>query len=80
MGGLPEATKPGFSSILVERKNEKQLADAIENLVNDDKLRRKMGKKARIFVEENYDINDNFGEVEYIYKRIINNFAHSRSI
>jgi len=70
VGGLPESTKPGFSSILVESKNEKKLAEAIEILVKDEKLRIQMGKNARKFIEENYNIDDNFGKVEKFYKSI----------
>lgn len=72
VGGLPEATKPGFSSLVVESKNEGQLADAIEQLLNNNQLRKDMARNARKFVEENYNINDNFGKVESIYQRILN--------
>ena len=71
VGGLPEATEPGVTSLLVEKKNEGQLADAIEQLVRNEKLRNEMSMRARIFVEDKYDLDNNFGEVEKIYEKII---------
>lgn len=72
VGGLPEATKPNFSSILVEKEDEKLLADAILTLIKNKDLRLKMSKNAREFVENKYNINDNFGDVESFYKKITN--------
>ena len=71
VGGLPEATSPGRSSILVEKENVEQLVEALENLITDDKLRSDMGKFGRIFVEENYNIIENFDKVDRLYRRII---------
>lgn len=70
VGGLPEATKPGYSSILVNKEDENELADALERLVKNEGLRVSMGKNARRFVEDNYNIVDNFNKVEKIYNSI----------
>lgn len=71
VGGLPEATAPNYSSILVEKKDADQLAREINRLVNNYDLRKEMSKNARKFVEKTYNINDNFGAVERVYKDII---------
>ncbi len=73
VGGLPEATSPNITSLLVERKNEKELANAIERLMLDDKLRKKLGINARSFVLEHYNIEDNFKDVETLYQKVVNN-------
>ena len=44
----------GFNGILVSPKSPKSLADAILKLLNDDNLRKEIGKAARTTVEENY--------------------------
>ena len=72
VGGLPEATAPNYSSILVEKENPDQLAKEIIKLVNNHDLRKEMSKNAREFVEKTYNIEDNFGSVETVYKKIIN--------
>lgn len=66
-GGLPEATSPNNSSIVVETKNVSQLKNAIEKLILDKELRRKMGEYGRKFVIENYNVLDNFNNVNNIY-------------
>lgn len=74
VGGLPEATKPGHSSILVNKKDEKELADALEKLVLDQELRIHMGKNGRKFIEDTYNIIDNFNKVDEIYCDIKNKY------
>lgn len=71
VGGLPEATNPGETSIVIEPKDEFQIADAIETLYNDEDLRIQMGKKGRQYVESKFNFVDNFNYVDSIYKKII---------
>lgn len=71
VGGLPEATQPGKSSLLVEKENVEQLADAMEKLVRNKDLRVKMGETGREYIINNYNIEDNLGRVEDIYKNIL---------
>ena len=66
-----ESTKPGYSSLVAKRKDEVDLADKIEKLVTDDNLRISMGQNARKFVEENYNVIDNFNYIDEIYKNIL---------
>lgn len=72
VGGLPEATSPNISSLLVEKGNIQELKEALEKLVNDSELRKTMGEAGRKFVEENYNIQDNFNSIDKIYKELIN--------
>ncbi|MDO5332222.1 MAG: glycosyltransferase, partial [Bacillota bacterium] len=62
--GLMEATKPGETSIVVQRKQEGLLADAIYKIYEDDELRNKMSDKSRMFVRDNYEIDDCFLRIE----------------
>lgn len=68
--GLKEATCPGRSSIQVEKGNVEQLAEALQELITNEKLRKDMGRFGRIFVEENFNIKDNFDKVDRLYRRI----------
>lgn len=54
VGGMPQIIKHLKTGILVEPKNEGQLANAIDLLVNDYDLRKNIGSNCRKFVEESY--------------------------
>lgn len=71
VGGLPEATCPNVSSLLVQKENIDELKIALEKLVNDKELRMSMGKSGRKFVEENYNIENNFNEINKIYNELL---------
>ncbi|KQC13673.1 MAG: hypothetical protein APR63_07850 [Desulfuromonas sp. SDB] len=47
-GGIPEIIQPGEDGIIVPRRSPQKLAEAILKLVSDEKLRKKMGKQARL--------------------------------
>ena len=61
--GLMEATCPEQSSLVVERKNEKALADAIVALFYDEKKRKNMGKAGREYVVKKYEVNFCFSNI-----------------
>jgi glycosyltransferase involved in cell wall biosynthesis len=71
VGGLPEATLPERSAILVDPGNAEMLAKAIEKLIKNPELRIAMGNSGRKFVKENYNIEANFQDVENLYYSII---------
>jgi L-malate glycosyltransferase len=68
--GLMEATNPGITSLVFEKGNHKDLANKIEEILNDSALRNNMGISARKYVEDNYNIVDNFSYIDKIYKDI----------
>lgn len=71
VGGLPEATKQGYSSLLVQKESEDSLYEALKLLIIDENKRKEMGRNARKFVLQNYDIRDNFLKVENIYNDLL---------
>lgn len=71
VGGLPEATYPGVTSILIEPKNPAMIADALDELYLDpDKLER-MSAACRPFVLDHYNIEDNFAYVDRLYQELV---------
>jgi glycosyltransferase involved in cell wall biosynthesis len=70
VGGLPEATLPGKSSLIVQPRDVGALAMAIERLLKDPSLRSRMGVEGRRFVVEHYDIRENFGRLARIYDEV----------
>lgn len=71
VGGLVEAAKPGYSSIVVEKKSVKCLAKALLTLINNERLRIQMGQNGIKYVKEHYNIEDNFEIVDSIYREIL---------
>ena len=55
--GPKEIIKDGVNGFLIEQKNDKQLFDRFNQLLNDKKLRKRLGINARKEALEKYDIN-----------------------
>lgn len=51
-------------------KDNSKWKEEVERLINDKKLRREMGKKAREYVIKNYNINDHYSEWDNAYKQL----------
>lgn len=71
VGGHPESLSDGETGIIVEPKEPEQIKKAIVKLMEDEKLRLKMGKNGRNFVRKHYEVNSNFSDIEKIYDSII---------
>jgi glycosyltransferase involved in cell wall biosynthesis len=52
VGGNPELIEDGVHGLLVESGNDKALHDAIEKLVNDKNLAKKLGENAKVRAED----------------------------
>ncbi|NLN92190.1 MAG: glycosyltransferase family 4 protein [Candidatus Hydrogenedens sp.] len=57
VGGLQEIVVPEETGYIYKRDNEKELAQHLETLLNDEELRQKMGDAGRKRVEDNYEWN-----------------------
>ena len=55
VGGIPMQIRDGWNGFLVEPKNEKQLADKIKYLVDNEEERVKMGENSRKLAKEDFD-------------------------
>lgn len=69
--GFKEVVEDGVTGIIVERKNEQALANALMKLVLDPKLCERMGDAGRKRVLKMYDWKDNVGIMEGLYKEVI---------
>lgn len=56
IGGPAEIVKDAETGFLVSPKDAKLVAEKIVQLIGDEKLRRKMGRKARRVVLEKYSL------------------------
>lgn len=73
-GGLPEVVIDGKTGYIVPRNNPEKAAEKIEILINDEILRKKMGRAGRVFVLENYDWKENADRMEALYKEVVDTF------
>ncbi|AEH24563.1 glycosyltransferase family 4 protein [Pyrococcus yayanosii] len=71
VGGIPEVVESSGAGILVPPGNELELRRAIETLLEDDELRKEMGKRGRRAVEEKYSWKKVAYEVEACYEEIL---------
>jgi len=69
VGGIPEVV--GDAGILVEPKQSKQIADAIETIANDRKLMARFKKKGRKRTETIFDWDIIAGQFEKSYKKYL---------
>lgn len=71
ISGLMEATAPEKTSLVFKKGDYKELADKIEFILKNDELRNEMSINARRYVVENYNIIDNFNNINKIYKDLL---------
>ena len=65
ISGIPELIENGKEGFLVKPENVEQLANALKILLQDEDIRRKMGKRGRKKIEEKFNINK---EIEKLLK------------
>ena len=70
LGGLPSIVKDGVTGLLVEPKNERQLADSIIKLLLDEKLALEMGDNGKK-VAKSFDWQAIAEKTEDVYKVVI---------
>jgi glycosyltransferase involved in cell wall biosynthesis len=71
VGGNPELVRPEETGLLVERKMPGELADAIERLLNDSRLRISLGEGARRRVEDFLNPDASVRRLTALYQDVI---------
>jgi glycosyltransferase involved in cell wall biosynthesis len=56
--GCRDTVVDGYNGFIIPPKDSKILAEKIEILVNDGKMRQEMGKNARKYAEDNFSIEN----------------------
>ena len=73
VGGIPEVIKEGKNGIFINEKSVESLTNAIEHLLKDEDLAKKMGSYARKVVEHKFSSHQqNAEEIIEIRKEVIN--------
>jgi colanic acid/amylovoran biosynthesis glycosyltransferase len=71
--GIPELVRDGETGLLVPERDAQALACAIERLINDNALRRKLGQQGRQAVLSGFDIHHTIAQLVAAFQEI-----HSR--
>lgn len=71
-GGIKSLIRDGFSGLLVEPRDYKQLSRAIIGLLGDPRKRKIFGENARIFIEKNFSQDKMVLETEKMYRECLN--------
>lgn len=78
IGGFFESTLPGKTGFLCQPGDVEAFAEEIGRLYRDVPLREKMGQDGRAYVEERFDIEDNFGIAEKVYEELVGKRAKKK--
>lgn len=71
VGSLPELIEDGIEGILIPERDEKAIADSIIKLIDDPKLRRKMGENGRMKITKEFNIKEQVSNLVNIWEGII---------
>jgi glycosyltransferase involved in cell wall biosynthesis len=71
VGGLPEVVQEGQTGLIVPPKDVNALAQAMDTLINNKKLRMDMGRAGIEFVRQNYDWEYCVDKMEQLYNQMV---------
>lgn len=71
VGGIPEVVRHNENGLLVNPKDGRALADAIESLIKDEALGRRLAGSAKSYVKEKFDIRKTAAETEKLYEELL---------
>jgi len=71
VGGVPEVVRDGDTGILVPSKDPVKLANAINHLLENDQLRKKMGELGKIWVKDRFRVEDMVFLIFKLYKELL---------
>ena len=66
--GIPDVVVDGETGLLVPPRDRQALASALDRLVADSDLRRRLGQAGRAFVAEHYSWEENTAQMEALYE------------
>ncbi len=71
VGGIPDLVEHGISGLLVEPGNVRALADALEKILSDRALARKMGKEGRKRMKEQFSAHIMVQSIDKLYRELL---------
>ena len=71
IAGIPEMIRDGVDGLLVPASDLEALVAALARLMDDEKLRRKIGKNARKRIVEQYNLTKNVNRLAHVFSQLI---------
>ncbi len=71
VGGIPELVQDGSTGFLAKPNDLNSLADALERLLRDDVLRKRMGEAARLRAEEMFSVRHQAGRLLELWSEVL---------
>lgn len=71
VGDIPRLVEDGVSGRLVAARAPEQLADALESVLQDSSLRRRMGQAGRRLVQERFTVDESTARVDAVYSELL---------
>jgi glycosyltransferase involved in cell wall biosynthesis len=71
VGGMPESVRDGENGLLVRPADPAALADAIDRLLCDPDLRRRLGERGRAIVESEFTVDAMVQGNLRVYERLL---------
>lgn len=70
VGGIPELIEDGETGILVNPGDLDMLYEKINDLIHNEKYRKKLGENGRLKIERHHNITDHIQRIENIYESL----------
>ena len=71
VGGIPDLVKHQSNGLLVKPGNVEELTNALEQILSDDVLSRKMGKEGRKRIQEQFSSDIMVQSIEKVYQELL---------
>ena len=71
VGGVPELVEDGVTGFLVPPRDPDALAEALQKLIADPELRRRMGQAGRKKALKEFTLDRMLQETERVYKQVL---------
>jgi len=71
VGGVPELVEDGVTGFLVPPRDPGALAGALQKLIADPELRRRMGQAGREKALKEFTLDRMFRETERVYREVL---------
>jgi glycosyltransferase involved in cell wall biosynthesis len=73
VSGIPELIEDGKSGLLVREKDAVALANALQQLLEDEALRKRLGREGRQKILRDFDIDKNVSQLSALFKKYVSN-------
>ncbi len=71
VGGIPDLIEQDVNGLLVRPGDVKELADALEKILSDKRLARKMGREGRKRIKEQFSAQGMVQSIERVYRELL---------